>query len=154
IFFAVLFHESALCAIPIPFLKYIPLNKKSIWVIAMVIITSLFLSNLLKNQMVGLMVGYFGEKGEVYSEEAASAEASSGILTFIMPLVYIFMVWSIYKLNLKSRFFCIIILFEIFINTLSNFIPIFYRIKYYFFIFLLIGIIDFIIAFPLAYYNP
>lgn len=146
---ACLFHYSALMLLLIPLLLLIPINKKSFNFFIAVIILTIGLSSLLKEQIYQFSMGlsFLEDRAFYYFSEVDTEESFSPIsyffnlaLNVIIP--YIIIRYHIYSERV-SKAFLVVSMFSMIIYIVSVYMPIIYRFNNYFQLFNLVLFVDF-----------
>jgi hypothetical protein len=156
VFFAIMFHNSAVILILLPLFRLININDKSLNILSVFIVlfylgTMFFpLTSIFLNNITIFMDSDITKMGEVYLTSDKYGQNTGGIITFlIMLILYLWIIFFNYRNNLyKSTADFIIFFIFIFILAINSTIPIFARFNFFYMPILISSLSNFIMNFP------
>lgn len=146
---ACLFHYSALILLLLPLFTWIPINKKTVSLSFVLVLSVLVLSAIMKEQIFELSMGmsFLEERAQYYFSEVDLNKSVSVVpyivnLTLNVLIPFIIIWHSCYNTKVTPAFIIVCILSMI-VYVVSIYMPVIYRFNSFFQVFNLIIIIDF-----------
>lgn len=146
-FLAFSFHESAIVMLLVPFVMRVKVSKIIIPLAVAIVILFVFAPYIRQ-----LSYGYFSSfdlvanKADAYFSRMESSNYSfnvSFILNMILNVLFPLYVIYLNRFNAKMNSFYMLAIFSVFFYTISSFLPMMYRIRFYFLLFDSVLFIDF-----------
>ena len=142
-------HETAFLLLFLPLLKTIKITKTNLYIIEALSILSIFLAPFIRQFILDytMVLEFADEKAMLYLGNVDVVVSASSIISYCFNILLnaIFPYWVIHKnlkTNRRNNLFNVFALMSILIYVLSIYIPLLYRINYYFILFTYLLYID------------